>query len=366
VLIAVLGACSPRLAVESAALLSDLGAGEVAVSRRLAHPFEVAERGYRGDLYPPPGQAGAALVLVPGVTPAGKDDPRLVRFAQSLSRAGFLVLVPEIENLRDLKVGPGDITAIGDAVSYLAGFAKVPEVGLVAISYAAGPALIVALEAPTRERVGVLAAVGGYYDIQGVITFFTTGYFRRQDDSAWRQLQPNPYGKWIFLRSNLDRIADPRDRALLSAIAERRLDDPQAEVADLAARLGSEGETVYDLLVNGDPERVGALIAGLPDALRDDLWRLDPRSHDLGALSARLLLVHGREDRVIPFTESQRLDGALPEGQAELYLVGSLAHVDLSPLGLVDFLTLWRAAYRLLVLRDSLPRPAGAALRYAR
>jgi pimeloyl-ACP methyl ester carboxylesterase len=356
---AAVSACSPGRAIESLQVMRGLSEPEAdrpAPARRLARGFEVAGRKYAADLYVPEDGAEAALVLVPGVVPRGKDDPRLVAFAGALSRARFLVLVPDIENLRDLKVGPGDITAIGDAVVHLAELAGGVEVGLVAISYSAGPALIAATEDGTRSSLRFLLAIGGYYDIEAVVTFFTTGGFRGAPEAAWEHMEPNPYGKWIFLKSNLHRIADPGDRSLLREMAERKLRDPQADIGDLAVRLGGEGRAVHALLSNRDPERVPALIAALPEAIRSDMRRLSPRLHDLSPLAARLILVHGRDDPVIPFTESKALRDALPD-RSELHIVRSLAHVDLSPLGALDVLTLWRATYRLLQLRDDMPRP---------
>jgi hypothetical protein len=44
---------------------------------------------------------------------------------------------------------------------------------MVAFSYAAGPAILAALEAEIRERTGFILAVGGYHDLGQVLTFFT-------------------------------------------------------------------------------------------------------------------------------------------------------------------------------------------------
>jgi len=83
------------------------------------------------------------LVLLPGVTPDGKDDARLVVFAVGLAQAGFAVLVPDIPAFRALMVSAADATAVRDAVTYASG-AFVADVdggvALAAISYAAGPA----------------------------------------------------------------------------------------------------------------------------------------------------------------------------------------------------------------------------------
>jgi pimeloyl-ACP methyl ester carboxylesterase len=113
---------------------------------------------------------------------------------------------------------------------------------------------------------------------------------------------------------------------------------------------------VAALLDNRDPDRVPALIANLPEAVRSDLAALDLSRRDLAQLDARLLLVHGRDDPIIPSTESEALAAAAPDDTA-LYVVDSLAHVELGPAGLVDGWKLWRAVYRLLALRDAGPKP---------
>ncbi len=69
------------------------------------------------------------------------------------------------------------------------------------------------------------------------------------------------------------------------------------------------------------------------------------------------MLIHGRDDEIIPYSESLALAAAAGEDKAELFLVDNLAHVDLGPGSLDDQLTLWRAAYRLLEERDDAPAP---------
>jgi fermentation-respiration switch protein FrsA (DUF1100 family) len=51
----------------------------------------------------------------------------------------------------------------------------------------------------------------------------------------------------------------------------------------------------------------------------------------MAALHARLLLLHGRGDNIIPYTESIELAQSVPAGRARLFLVDGLAHVDLQP-----------------------------------
>jgi hypothetical protein len=362
-----LGACSPGRALEAADLLGDIAAGprapraDAAVREpaRLWVAYRVEDRRREGDLYLPGEGALAALVLVPGAAPEGKDDARLVALALALARKRFEVLVPDIAAVRALKIGAADAAEIADAVRHLAARKSAAgdetAIGMVAISYALGPAILAALRPEIREEVRFVVGVGGYHDVVAAITFFTTGHYRAAGEAAWRFRPPNAYGKWIFARSNADRLEDAGDRRRLFALAERKLEDPAADVSALAAALGAEGRSVWRLLTNADPERVPALIEDLPPAIRGQIEALDLRRRDLAALAARLLLLHGRDDAIIPYTESAALAAALPE-RTTLYLVDSLAHVDLGPAGLADTLALWHAAYRLLEERDAAAR----------
>ena len=355
-------ACSPPRALEAFEVLADLAAGAGPSRLKRARPeprrspiaYRVEGRERLGDLYLPAGESPAALVLVPGVTPEGKDDKRLVAFAATLSRAGFTVLVPDMPRLKEQKVAPEDARDIADAIQFLAGERGGAPVGLVAISYAVGPALLAALEAEAGRRLAFVVAVGGYHDIAAVVTFFTTGYYRERPGDAWRYREPNAYGKWVFVKGNAARLEDGRDRALLEAMAARKMRDLEADIDDLVAALGPEGRAVHALLANREPDRVAALIGGLPAGVRRDLAGLDLERRDLSRLGPRLIVVHGRDDAIIPYSESVALAAAAAPERTELFLVDSLAHVELGPTGLGDGLTLWRAVYAVLAERDAL------------
>ena len=364
--------CAPLRGYEALQLAKDIAAAggpsglkeSRPAPRRRAVTYEVEQRVSAGDLYLPGDRAEAGLVLVPGAAVNGKDDPKFVAFAESLARGRFAVLVPEIPNLRQLKVRSTDARKIADAARHLAGLTESgagtgegAPVGVVAVSYAVGPAVMAAAAPDARDRIRFVAAIGGYYDLEAVITFFTAGVYRAAPGGPWQSADPNPYGKWVFLRSNSDFISLPRDRRLLLEMAERKLRDLSADITDLAAGLSPEGRSVYALLQNRDPAEVARLISVLPSRVRAEIRALDLKNLDFPEVSAQILLVHGRDDQIIPYSESLALAAAAGEEGAELFLVDNLAHVDLGPGSLDDQLTLWRAAYRLLEERDAAAAP---------
>lgn len=368
VLAAVFTTAPGRRALESAQLLHALGASaasadvapqDVAAVRRTI-AFAVAGRSYTADFYRTDAEPRAALLLVPGLAPDGKDDRRLVDLAVILARARFAVLVPDIASLRAQRVSAENIRQIADALGYLATAdglidesIKAPRpLGIAAISYSVGPALLATLQSGLAGRVDFMVAIGGYYDVEAVVTYFTTGFYRDAGDDAWSKGTPNDYGKWLFVGANSDAIVDMRDQITLRAIAGRRMADDHADIGDLEALLGPEGRSVQALLANRDPDAAGRLIAALPPRLRENLGALNLRGRDLTGAPRSIIVIHGRDDRIIPVSESIGLAAALPVARGHLYLVEHLAHADLEPGDWRDLLTLWEATYRLLCLRD--------------
>ena len=93
-----------------------------------------------------------------------------------------------------------------------------------------------------------------------------------------------------------------------------------------------------------------ALLDALPSETRGPSSRRSHRRGISGARRARLLVVHGRDDPAIPFTESLRLAAAAP-GRSRLVLVDLIGHVEgQAPAWhrLVDLMRLWSVCYELL------------------
>jgi len=356
-----LAACVPLPDDEAAWVLEDLAAKKgpsrlkelTPILERRPIAYTIQGRNYRGDLYLSGEPPLAGIVLVPGVAVRGKDDPRLVAFASTLARTRFLVLVPDLPNLRALKVRAEDAQSVADVFSQLLSQPEFPvgsRGGIGAFSYAVGPAVLAALEPAIREQVDFVLGVGGYYELDQVVTFFTTGYFQR--DGQWYYLEPNRYGKWVFVLSNADRLTDPNDRRGLRTMAERVLKDPNARIDITEWDLTPEARSLLALLENRDRRRTPGLIEALPTAIRTDMKALNLASRDLSQLCAELILLHGTDDTIIPYTESMALAAAAQPGRAQLFRIDGLAHVELKPLGL-DRRAMWRAIHALLAQRQS-------------
>lgn len=343
------GTSEAGLALEG--LTSGPGTGRLALEtprpRRDSIHFQTGGDQRAADLYRPPQGARAGIVLVPGVAARGRRDARLVTVANTLTRLSFTVLVPDMPGVRRYRMRASDVREVADCFAWLASrpeLAPPGHRGIAGFSYAVGPVLLAALRPGIREQVDFLVAVGGYYSLEHVVTYLTTGYYRRPGSAGLNRRPPHPYGLAVFIRSNLEFLERPADRAFLRRYADFISGRSQEEDAPLAPALAPDAQAFQALLDNHLPAQVPALLERLPARMRSELQGLDPAAHDLGRLRAAVLLLHGRGDTLVPYTESVALAHALPAGQVKLFLVDGLAHVTFRPEThdvpqLLDFMT---------------------------
>jgi pimeloyl-ACP methyl ester carboxylesterase len=344
-LLPLLGAC----ASEPVRLLADIEAGARPSALKDATPAPTrsahAVPGTSADLYRPGGPVRARLVVVPGLADSGRRDPRLVAFAETLARVGFLVLVPDLPAASRGSADASDAEAVASAVLAL------PDpglpTGLVGISYAAGPAWIAVAGPRLAGRVGFVVTLGAYRDPEAMIAFLATGAYRAPEDAAWRSGAPRADALWLFLAANATALPSAAEAASLRAIAEARLAGRAAPPA-----LGEAVGAVVALAEERDPDAMPARIAALPPGLRARLSALSLAPLPLGAFRGCALLLHGTRDPVIPWTESLRLSRDIAPGHARLHLIEGLDHVDAGGLGPGGRLAALEAARELLVLRD--------------
>ena len=320
--------------------------------RRDTMGFMVDGELVRADRYRPSAPPRATLLLIPGAAAGGKDDPRLVRFALMLAHTRLLVVVPDIPALRQWQLLPEEGAHVSAALRYVRAHADLNPsgcVGVGAFSVAIGPTVIAA----SRVRVDFIMTVGGYYDLPRTLDYLTTGHYQTQ--GAAPTGTPNEYGKWVTANSYADRLDSAHDRDLLGAIAKQKLRDRAAEVGDLARALGPQGRAVYSFITNSDATRAAALRSRLPEAIQADIETLDLARHDLGALRTQWIIIHGRDDDIIPCQESEALAAALKArgtNHVQLFVLNGLEHVDRNAHAR-DGWTLWWAIYALLTAADA-------------
>ncbi|MDB5099233.1 MAG: hypothetical protein JWM80_3654 [Cyanobacteria bacterium RYN_339] len=320
------------------------GAGPSKLKARTGEPRRETTTVHRNgrtldvDVYTPEGTPRGGLVLIPGVAPQGKDDPRMVALAGTFARSGLSVVVPDLVTLRQLVVLPEHYRDVVAAFQYLHGREDLcpgGRAGIAGLSFAMGPGLLAALDPTIRDHVRFLFCVGGYHGILATMGFATTGTFRTGSE-PWQRLEPDTYARWVLCSCLLDHVPHEPSRRAMRTIVDRRIADGRAVIEDLVAELTDPGAVaLYELVTNDDREQVLALYQRLSQPMRDALQAMDLSGRDLSGLKARLILIHGYEDILIPYTESLDLYRRAG-GRHRLYLIHGLGHVTLKKPGPLD------------------------------
>lgn len=203
-------------------------------------------------------ESGSPVLVVHGVNPTGKNSLDLVRISEGFAQAGFEVFVPDLADMRKLRLRPEEALNIKSVFQFIG-----RDAGIACFSYGCGPALVAAADPGIRDHVRFALAFGGYFDVREALEFVVTG-----------PETTGAYGKWAYLHANPD-LTD-----------------------------GESGrQRIEKVFAAATPEEFRARLLEVSPAVQSRLDGLSP-SRYLRDIKAPLILVHGTGDPVIPAQQS--------------------------------------------------------------
>ena len=335
-----------RLAVDVGNALASLIPGEDQAETAEPNARSVSYTSGAGDeipadLYMPSADGpGPALILVNGVEVTGRRHPVLVAFAESLARAGFVVLAPEQLGNAAYRLVDRDPDALVAGFEFLA---RQPEVdpqriAFVGVSTGGSLSLVAAADPRIADDVAFVATVGSYYSLATLLQAATTGTIL--EDGSLRPFSPHRYVWGVARNTLVSHLPDPNDQRMLYDLFPAASPDPDP---DALARTDLDdftaaGRAVFELFANRDPKQASYRIRRMEAHLPLSLDALSPVGVADG-IQTKVRMLHDLGDTYIPSSESERLLRRLGPQQAELTQTDVLEHalldeVQLSP----DFL----------------------------
>jgi len=283
-------------------------------------------------------------VVLHGVTRPGRSHPMLLRFVRALAGTGAAVLVPEIPEWRELLLAPDEAAAtIRTSVLHLAGMeGTLPDrVGVMGFSLGVPQVLLAATDPSLEGHLRGVAGFGGYGNLDRTIHFLFQG--EHEWEGKVHVADPDPYGRWIVGGNYLTSVPGFEDAGdvahgllTLARLAgdlqvgawESRYDSVKEE---LLREIHPSRQDLFRAFAppTGHPP-VRELTSQLAPALADAARRATPHSEPvpfLDKISVPVRLVHGRGDRLIPFSETLRLAETFPQtADIRVYLTGLFSH----------------------------------------
>jgi hypothetical protein len=305
------------------------------------------------------GGAGADMpgwVLLHGVTILGLEHPSLVRFVRALAASGARVMVPEITPWTRLDLDLEEAQRrLRASIGWMAASPGVAPggVGVAGFSFGGPQVLHAASEPDVARNVRQVLAWGSYARLHRALRFALTGAFDHPDGTGTGWLDPDPYGRWVTAVNLLPLAEEYGEEGRLVADALRTLAmrwgamefDAMAPSGDphkwaVRERLPVGARDLFDLLApaagaHPDPEGAEALGEALTRAAAEHSPLMDPLPGILarGGIAAPVHLLHGRDDVLIPWSETRHLRELLTGVTPDLHeaITGLFAHTDHGP-----------------------------------
>ncbi|MBM3142189.1 MAG: hypothetical protein FJ005_03955 [Chloroflexi bacterium] len=303
-----------QVGLRTTAFILDLGVSYKWNAKAIPKNILISEVTYRcGDkdivanLYRPNDQRRhSGLILAHGAVEGGKDDPALRLAGGSLARAGYVALVPQLDNLRNFRLHQDDIDALVVSFRYLARqeFSN-GKIGILGICLSAPLALLAATEPSINRDVAVISSWGGFYNINDWLqAVISERYIDEGTAKPWRPrtvlIEETP--KWL-----IELLPNASDRVCIEEMLRGNSTD------SAKSNLSPSGQAMYELLTNRDPERVKDLWAQLDPEVQQTLNNLSPHLK-IAQLRTKIAIIHTFTDDVIPWVESCKLAGAIKDG----------------------------------------------------
>ena len=171
--------------------------------------------------------------------------------------------------------------------------------------------------------------LGGYYKLENVLIFGLSG--KSNFHGKHFTTTPSRWGRWYYLKSNIEYIDNLKDRRLLIKIADIRLSDPHRDISEIENELTEQGKSILKMIKQTNPLEIKKLIAKQSDIFKFTLKQMSPSKYLKGLRNSKVFLGHASSDPLIPFSESFYFREHLKKvgGKPSFIMLNVLSHVNI-------------------------------------
>ena len=254
----------------------------------------------------PDGEPRAAVLLFLGANAAGRDDEDVVNLGNALARGGFAVMFHWSPTMAlQHNIDSVEIDNLVRAFQFLEqqDWVDSKRVGIGGFCVGASFSLVAAADPRISDRVRFVNAFGPYFDAEDLLLQVVTR--SRLYQGVRTPWQPDSLTLEVFANELIETVDDMADIDLLTKkYLTGELRDGQPAT--------SAGQTVDRLLEGVSPGEAAGLYATLPEEFREAMDQISP-SRYVDDIKAKLLVLHARDDELVPSAESRRLAEAMAD-----------------------------------------------------
>ncbi len=260
----------------------------------------------RATVYFPKGKDKTKLpgiYLQHGLSCLGIDDPRIIDLGENLAHCGFSVILPELTEVRDLKLSLEtieNIETVGIELSENKTWFDGKRFGFFSVSFSSGLGLIACSRKTLADRVRSFMAVGGYCDFLDTFPFVFSNF------------HIDNYGVLILMYNLLERHDKKLSKELNSVFFEAAKDNTLHRVGEEAVApqlLKKTSKSAQDFFhqLNTSKEFRDQMAIHLQSTFNEEYPKSFSPYYHMAGLKSPVSLLHGFDDPVISPNESRKL-----------------------------------------------------------
>jgi dienelactone hydrolase len=316
-----------------------------AVTRAPRHMVPTRYGEVAAQLYTPDTHIRRTILLIPGIHSMGIEEPRLTALAQDLAATGLQVMAMALPDLQRYRITPHATDVIEDAVTWMTGrpdLAPDGRVGIVGVSFAGGLSIAASSRPSIRDKVAFIVSFGGHGDLRRVLRYIATGEAPHLPGITVHP--PHDYAASVVLYGLADRGIVPAEQvqplrdgietfllaSQLTLVDMNQANATFAKAREMQKTLPEPAATLMSYVNDRAVTKLGPRLVPYLDQLGADNPALSP---ELGPPpAAKIYLLHGDGDTVIPTAESRLLGDALKQKHADVHVLLSslITHAEVN------------------------------------
>jgi dienelactone hydrolase len=310
---------------------------------RIEVSFPVSDGQQIADLYiPVGGDRYSAALLFLGVHPAGRNDERIVGLAEGLARTGHVVMVPWSDYMTQGRIQADDVEVLVSAFQFLQKHPRVePErIWMGGFCVGASFSLVAAADPRISDHVRFVNFFGGYYSAADLLKSVTSrSSFYGGTEKFW---DPDILARDVLTNHLIESVEDVSEQKNLLDVYNN------GEMSiEAFGGLSVHGKVVHQLLSGVTLEEADTLFDQLSPELHQLLSQVSPGTY-VQDIQVPVLIMHDRNDTLVPVEESRRLRDAL-KGRANVYYTEFSFFEHMDPTRPVSKLTFVRDIFKLFL-----------------
>ncbi|MFZ4796050.1 MAG: hypothetical protein ACOYMA_01065 [Bacteroidia bacterium] len=278
-------------------------------------------------LYTPSGKEKGFIISLTGFSMSGYEDNRIAVVNNAFAKLGYRVITPKINSIDALLIHPSGIDEVKEVINKIAADPLLNPhkfcPAVFAPSFTAGIAALAIAEMPVNS-VSSLCLIGSFCDFETTIQFALTNE-KNVDDYGMHILMKNFMKYEVGNNPKLENLVQTalEDNGLRRQVPllPSLLAQTDLATVDLYKKIRYNTEFRRDLMMRAWTK--------IPDFA---IWkhRLDLSKH-ANKITCPLTIIHGKEDNVIPSSESILLNSLLKDKNQRIHLEVSnlLDHGDM-------------------------------------